>query len=98
MRGLAGQRKLCGIAALALVLGVGTFRPASADVHVSVDIPWPYPYPYPYVYPYPYAYPVLYPYPVYPASPPPGWVPGHWERRYDAAGRPINVWIPPHLR
>lgn len=24
------------------------------------------------------------------------WVPGHWERRRDAWGRPLQVWIPAH--
>jgi len=81
-------------AALLGVLLLGSARPASARVHVFVGgaVGFPaYPYPYPYYYPY------AVPYPAY-EVPPPGWVPGQWEWRYDPSGRTYRVWVPPHLR
>ena len=84
---------LYGIAAASLALALlGAPAPASAHVRFFVGggIPvYPVaPYYYPY-YPYPYAgYSV----------PPPGWDPGHWERRKNRWGRWVEVWIPPHLR
>jgi hypothetical protein len=92
---------------LGLALGLAAASPAEAGVRVFVGGVFGYPgpyayYPYPYVYPYPYAYPyavpVPYPYVAYPEVPPPGWVPGRWEWQRDAWGRPIQVWVPPHLR
>jgi len=51
-----------------------------------------YPYPYPLAYPSPYV--------VYgpPEVPPPGFEAGHWEWRTDPYGRPLQVWVPSHLR
>jgi hypothetical protein len=89
------------VAALALLLGAAA--PAAAGTRVFIGgafgFPGPYAYPGGY-YPYPYAYP--YPYPAYPGvgyggAPPAGWVPGHWEWRYDPAGRRYQAWIPAHL-
>src|SRR5579884_4146211 len=54
---------------------------------------WPY-YPYYYAY-YPYVpYGYYYDYP----TPPPGWVPGHWELRDDGSGHKVRVWVPTHLQ
>jgi hypothetical protein len=104
MEAIQGHRRGIGVGALALTILVMVGAP-SARAHVGVFVggSWGYPGPYRY-YPY-YSY-VPYPYDAYPsypwvappAVPPPGWVPGHWERRYDARGRYINVWIPEHLR
>jgi hypothetical protein len=83
--------------ALLLALSLGAARPAAARVHVFVGgvIGAPvYPYPPPAYYPSP----VPAPYPYYPTPPPDAWAPGHWEWRYDAWGRPFQVWTPPYLR
>lgn len=72
---------------------------ARASIFVGISGPvYPYPHAYPYYYPPPVLYPVPAPWVAVPDVPPPGWVPGHWERHYDAAGRPYDVWVPPHLR
>jgi hypothetical protein len=97
----------CAIALAGLLLA----GPSSAEARVQVWVggaigvpPYgyyaPYGYPYPYAYhPYPYYYaPPVYAYPAYPSVPPPGWEPGRWEWRRDAWGRPIQVWVPAHLR
>ena len=87
-----------GVAAFALFLMSGA-APARAYVRVFVGVPaWGYPYPPPYYYypPYPLPYPLEYPGP--PGPPPPGWEPGHWEWRQDPWGRPVQTWIPAHLR
>jgi hypothetical protein len=91
--------------ALALTGLLSVVAPGDAEARASVYVgigpvyPWAYPYPYPWGY-YPPAvvYPVPSPPLALPAVPPPGWVPGRWERRYDPAGRPYDVWIPTHLR
>jgi hypothetical protein len=80
-------------------LGVIMCTAAPAAAHGRIFIGGVFGVPPPVViYPYPAAYP--YPYAVYgpPEVPPPGWVAGHWEWRHDAWGRPIQVWVPPHLR
>lgn len=85
--------------ALLLALSLGAARPAAARVHVFVGgvIGAPvYPYPPPAYYPSPVPAPA--PYPYYPTPPPDAWAPGHWEWRYDAWGRPFQVWTPPYLR
>jgi len=93
-----------GMALLALLL----WSPARAAAHVGVFVgggggyPYAYPYyPYAYSYPYaPYAYPYAYPPPVYYAPqpvPPPGFVQGHWESRWDPYGNRVRVWVPGHL-
>ena len=89
-----------GLVALLAALLVGAVAPgAEAHGRVFVGIGPVYPWPYPY-----YSAPPAY-YPAAPAPwvapdlpPPPGWVPGHWERTYDGAGRPYDVWVPSHLR
>jgi hypothetical protein len=86
-----------GMPVLALV--VGAAAPRAAEAHGRVVIGIGAVYPHPYHYPPPPFLP--YPVPVWaatPAVPPPGWEPGRWERRYDRAGRPYDVWVPPHLR
>ena len=83
-----------------IVLFVSAVAPTAArsDVHVFIGA-GPLPPLYPAYYgPPPWAYPVPYPWVPAPSVPPPGWAPGHWERHYDAAGRPYDAWIPPHLR
>ena len=86
----------------ALAMGAAAPRQAEAGGRIVVGVGPLYPYPYPYSYPY-YAPPPVY-YPVAPSwgatpgVPPPGWVPGRWERQYDPTGRPYDVWVPPHLR
>jgi hypothetical protein len=81
--------------ALALALVSGS---APASAHTRVFIGGPFGFPVPYAYPHYYdPYPVPYPSVAYPAPPPPGWAPGHWELRYDPWGRPYQAWIPPHL-
>ena len=86
-----------GTAALVLVLLVGAAAPAAAHVDVFVGGAFGFPaYPAPYYYGCVYTAP--YPYVAYPGLPPPGWVPGHWEWRYDAWGRAVQVWMPAHLR
>ena len=78
-----------------VLLLAATVAPAGARVRVGVFVGPPayvYPYPYPYYYPYPsYYY-------AYPATPPPGFVPGHWEQGRDQWGRPISIWVPGHLQ
>jgi hypothetical protein len=82
---------------LLLTLVVGAAAPRAAEAHGRVFIGIGPVYSYPYYYPPPVFFP--YPAPVWtPDVPPPGWAPGHWERRYDHAGRPYDVWVPPHLR
>ena len=85
---------------LLAVLFVSAAAPHSAQAHgrVFVGIGPVYPYPYPYYYPPAVAYPVAPPAAVVPDVPPPGWAPGHWERHHDRAGRPYDLWVPPHLR
>jgi len=84
------------VAALVLILLLGgAAAPASAHVRIFVGGVLGFPgYAYPVVYPYA----VPYPYVAYPAFPPPGWVPAHWEWRYDRWGRPLRVWVPAHLQ
>jgi hypothetical protein len=90
---------------LAAIFMAGAPAEAEARVRVFVGgafgVPlYPY-YPFPAYYYGPYYAPYPYPAPYYyesPGSPPPGWDPGHWEWRQDASGRPIRVWVPPHLR
>jgi len=101
------MRLLFAVAALAAVL-VAWPRPTAARVVVWGGFGYPFYGVYPYgaypFYPSPYAYPPpigFYPYAYYPYSggtPPPGYAPGHWERRQDGAGNPIEVWVPQHLR
>jgi hypothetical protein len=83
------------MAAVLVAMLVGAARPADARVRVFVGgtVGFPvYPYPYPAYYgPYPYPW-IGY------DVPPPGWVPGQWELRYDRWGRPARVWVPSHLR
>lgn len=91
-------RWLVALALLALLL----WSPARAGAHVRVFVGAGFGVPYPaYAYPYPYAYPYTYPYspPVYYREPvpPPGFVPGHWESRWDPYGNRIRVWVPAHL-
>ena len=95
-----GRTLLRGALLAALIAAVGgAYATAEAGVHVFVGgavgvpaVPYPYPYyaPYPYYGPYPYG-------PEY-GAPPPGWEPGHWELRHDPSGRPLQVWVPGHLR
>ena len=102
MRGAARKMtatvRSLGPATLLAVLLVGAAA-HTAEAHGRIFVgngpvyPWPYPYSAPPVY-YP-AVPAPW---VSPDLPPPGWVPGHWERNYDGAGRPYDVWVPPHLR
>ena len=89
---------LFAVAVAALVETFGTAAPAHAHTRVFIGGAFGFPgYPaYPYSY-YPYAYPV-YPYPYSDAVPPPGWDPGHWERRQNRWGRWVEVWVPSHLR
>ena len=89
-----------GVAAAFALLAVSAAAPAEAHVRVfvggAVGVPaWGYPYPPPYYYYSPYAVPYSL---EYPGPPPPGWEPGHWEWRYDGAGRRVRAWVPPHLR
>jgi hypothetical protein len=92
MKRMVQRVAISGAAALVLFA-----TPAAARVRVFVGAGVPYPlHPYYYYPPY-WAYPP-YPYVAPSAVPPPGWVPGHWEWRYDAAGRRYRVWVPPHLR
>ncbi len=86
------SRRVGVTAALVAALLMGSALPASARVRVFVGgaVGLPYPYPYPYYYP-PYA-----PYPSYEVLPP-GWVPGHWEWRYDPRGGRYRAWVPSHL-
>ena len=98
-------RGTIGIAAVGLLLAVaGPVRRADAGVQIRITlgppvyVP-PYAYPTPAFYPYyPYPYYVAPPVAVCPAPPPPGFVPGHWETRYDPWGRPVSAWVPAHLR
>jgi hypothetical protein len=88
------------VAVFAIALVAVRAAPAVAGAHVFIGGTFGFPY-YPYpgygYYPYPYAYP--YPYPYYTeAAPPPGYDPGHWERRYDPWGREYWAWVPSHLR
>ena len=94
--GRVAQRAAC-VVVLAVALVMSAAAPARAHVGVGVYVGgpvWDYPAPYPYYAPYPPPYPAAYPY----AVPPPGWVSGHWEWRYDPWGRRYRAWIPPHLR
>jgi hypothetical protein len=79
-----------------VALLVGAAAPAHGRLFVGIGPV--YPWPYPYYSPPPAYYPAVPPPWVAPDMPPPGWVPGHWERYYDGAGRPYDVWVPPHLR
>ena len=85
------SRRVGVTAAIVATLLVGSAIPASARVRVFVGGAVGLPYPYPYYYYPPYA-----PYPSY-EVPPPGWVPGHWEWRYDPRGRRYRAWVPQHL-
>jgi hypothetical protein len=90
-----------GVVLLAAALVMSAAAPAAARVGVGIYVggpAWGYPAPYG-GYPYPYYAPYAPPYPsAYPYVPPPGWVPGRWEWRYDPWGRRYRVWVPPHLR
>ena len=88
---------MSAIGAIALFLLIGSVTPAGAHARVFIGGAFGVPV-YPYYYPYPYPY---YPYAAYPYDygvPPPGWDPGHWERRQNRWGRWVEVWVPPHLR
>ena len=80
-----------------LVLAVLLCAPAPAEARARVFVGGYVGVPF-YAYPAPYPYWTPYPYVAAPEVPPPGWVPGHWEWRYDAEGRPFRVWVPGHLR
>ena len=79
------------VSALGAVL-LSAVAPASGHPRVFVGgvLGFPAPYAYPHYDP---AYPGL----AYPDPPALGWVPGHWEERYDPWKRPYQAWIPPHL-
>ena len=98
----ARRRSLGLLGMLLLALFVGAVAPCTAKAHSRVFIGIGPAYPDPYYCPpplfFPYPAPVWAAAPAAPDVPPPGWVPGHWERRYDRAGRPYDVWVPPHLR
>jgi hypothetical protein len=83
---------------LALTAVLAAVTPAAAHWRTGVFI-GAYPYPWPY-YPYYYAYYPYVPYGYYYdyATPPPGWVPGHWELRDDGSGHQLRVWVPMHLQ
>jgi hypothetical protein len=81
----------------ALLLSAAAPPRAAAHGRFFVGIGPVYPYPYYYYYP-PVYLPSAPPWTVAPDLPPPGWVPGQWERHYDRAGRPYDVWVPSHLR
>jgi hypothetical protein len=88
-----------GLSVLALALVVlSVAAPAGARPRVFIGGVLGGPYPYAYPPPYYYAYPPPYGWAPYPGSPPPGWMAGHWERRYDREGRSYDVWVPPHLQ
>ena len=82
----------------ALLLSAAAPRLAGAHGRIFVGVGPVYPYPFPNRYPAPAYLPLTPPRVVAPDVPPPGWVPGQWERHYDRAGRPYDVWVPPHLR
>ena len=95
----AHRRFLTVLGMLLLALVVGAAAPRAAGAHGRVFIGIGPVYSHPYYYPPPPFLP--YPAPIWaatPAVPPPGWDPGHWERRHDRGGRPYDVWVPPHLR
>jgi hypothetical protein len=89
---------------LVAALLVGAAAPRRAEAHSRVFIgigpgySYPYSYPYSYYPPPPVYYQPVAPWVAWPDVPPPGWVPGHWERHHDRSGRPYDVWVPPHLR
>jgi hypothetical protein len=88
------------ITMLALAAVLAAVTPAAAHWRAGVFIgAYPYPYPWPY-YPYYYAYYPYVPYGYYYdyPTPPPGWVPGHWELRDDGSGHKVRVWVPTHLQ
>ena len=95
----AHRRFLTVLGMLLLALVVGAAAPRAAGAHGRVFIGIGPVYSPPYYYPpppfLPYAAPI---WAATPAVPPPGWEPGHWERRHDRGGRPYDVWVPPHLR
>jgi hypothetical protein len=94
------SRATCVAAIIAILLVLSTVAPAAAHGRVVVGLGFGYPaYAYPYAY-YPYPYPYPYPYvATYPEGvPPPGWIPGRWERRYDQWGRSYRAWVPGHLQ
>ena len=86
----------------ALTVGAGAPRRAEAGGRIVVGVGpiYPYAYSYPFYAPPPvyYPYAVAPPWVAAPGVPPPGWVPGRWERHYDQTGSPYDVWVPPHLR
>lgn len=91
-------RWLSTVGLAVILLGVITM-PASAHVHVFLGFGLPvYPYPYAYSYAPPPCYAQYPPYVVYPAPPPPAWVPGHWAWRARPWGRSVRVWVPAHRR
>jgi hypothetical protein len=105
LRGRMAHHGTCAAAIVAMALVLSSVAPAAAHGRVVVGLgfgypayAYPYAYPYPYYYPYPYPYAYAAPYPGVDYVPPPGWIPGHWERRYDQSGRSYRAWVPGHLQ
>lgn len=90
------RRPALALAGAALLVALAAAAHGRVDVFVggAIGVPlYPYPPPPPYVVA-PYPAPWVYENP----APPPGWVPGHWDREYDRTGRSYRVWVPGHLR
>jgi hypothetical protein len=96
-----GIRFAVSVAAALLVLSGAAPVSAHGRVVIGAGIGFPvyaYPYAYPYPYPYYYSYPYVGPSPWVDYAPPPGWLPGQFEWRYDPSGRRYRAWVPAHLR
>ena len=94
---MINRRRTLGLFGMLLVaFFMGAVAPRAAEAHGRIFIGIGPVYPYQYYYAPPLFVP--YPAPVWADVPPAGWVPPHWERHYDRAGRPYDVWVPSHLR